>query len=121
MRKVRNDEPKPKVRKLRPVLNPDIRENRMIDMAMDLAEKKLMDGTASSQLICHYLKLGSSVERLEREKLEKENELLKAKTEAIQSAKRIEGMYAEALDAFRSYGGGQQSVTEEELDDEYDE
>ena len=77
----------------------------MIALAVDLAEKQLIEGTASSQVITHFLKLATSRERLEREKLEKENELLRAKTEAIESAKRVEELYSDALRAMRSYRG----------------
>lgn len=89
----------------RPAMTPDARENQMINLAVDLAEKQLEEGTASSQVITHFLKLGSSKERLEREKLEEENKLLKAKTESLQSQKRVEELYAEALAAMRRYNG----------------
>lgn len=83
----------------------EARENQMIDYAVSLAEKQLLEGTASSQVITHYLKLGSTKERLEKEKLIQENELLKAKTEALQSAKRIEELYEKAMNAMKSYRG----------------
>lgn len=102
---------RPKTR--RPALTPEARENQMIALAVDLAEKQLIEGTASSQVITHYLKLGSTKERLEKEKLEEENRLLKAKTEAMQSAKRVEELYSEAIKAMRRYSG------QEEPDDEY--
>lgn len=89
--------------KFRPALSPEARENQMISLAVDLAEQQLRDGSASSQVITHYLKLGTMKERLEMEKLEKENELLRAKTEAIQSAQRMEEMYEKALNAMRDY------------------
>lgn len=92
-------------KRIRPALTPDTRENQMIALAVDLAEKQLIEGTASSQVITHFLKLATSRERLEREKLEKENELLRAKTEAIESAKRVEELYSDALRAMRSYRG----------------
>lgn len=92
-------------KRIRPALTPDARENQMIALAVDLAEKQLIEGTASSQVITHFLKLATSRERLEREKLEKENELLRAKTEAIESAKRVEELYSDALRAMRSYRG----------------
>jgi len=92
-------------KKLRPALTPEARENQMISLAVDLAEKQLLEGTASSQVITHYLKLGTMKERLEMEKLEKENELLRAKTEAIQSAQRMEELYEKAINAMRDYGG----------------
>ena len=89
------------VRKIRPALDPDVRELQMISLAVDLAEKQLMDGTASSQVITHYLKLGSTKERIEKEILEKQKELITAKTEALKSQKRVEELYAEALKAMR--------------------
>ena len=89
----------------RPAITPDSRENQLINMAVDLAERQLEEGTASSQVITHFLKLGSSKERLEREKLEEENKLLRAKTENLQSQKRVEELYAEALAAMRRYNG----------------
>lgn len=92
-------------RKIRPALTPEARETQLISLAVDLAERQLQEGTASSQVITHYLKLGSSKERLEREKLEEENKLLRAKTEALQSQKRVEELYAQAISAMKSYSG----------------
>lgn len=89
----------------RPALTPEARENQMIALAVDLAEKQLQEGTASSQVITHYLKLGSTKERIEKEILEKQKELISAKTEQIQSAKRIEELYTNALNAMRNYSG----------------
>lgn len=102
----------------RPAMSPEARENQMIAYAVDLAEKQLREGTASSQVITHYLKLGSSKERLEREKLERENELLRAKAESLQSAQRSEEVYKEALKAMRTYSG--QITDEDEEEDDYD-
>lgn len=93
------------VRRRPPAATPEARENRMISLAIDLAEKQLIEGTASSQVISHYLKLASSKEKLEKEHLVYENELLRAKTEAIKSAQRTEELYQNALDAMRAYGG----------------
>ena len=90
-------------RKIRPALNPEARENQMISLAVDLAEKQLIEGTASAQVITHYLKLGTANHKLELEKLSKENELLKAKTETLQSAQRVEELYSNALEAMRNY------------------
>ena len=92
-------------RKIRPALTPEARESQMISLAVDLAEKQLMEGTASSQVITHYLKLGSTKERLEKEKLEEENKLLRARTDALQSAKRVEELYADAIAAMKRYSG----------------
>lgn len=95
-----NDQP------LRPALTPEARENQMIALAVDLAEKQLREGTASAQVITHYLKLASNKEKLEQEILEKQKELLEAKTDSLKSAAKVEELYAEALAAFRSYSGG---------------
>lgn len=78
----------------------------MISLAIDLAEQQLRDGTASSQVITHYLKLGSTKERIEKEILERQKDLIEAKTQSLQSAKRIEELYADAINAMRSYAGG---------------
>lgn len=81
------------------------RENQMISLAMDLAEQQLIDGTASAQVITHFLKLGTERERLERVKLENENLLLQEKARAYKSAERIEQLYLEATNAMKKYGG----------------
>lgn len=101
---------------MRPGLTPDARENQLIYLATNLAEQQLRDGTASSQVITHYLKLGSSKERLEQDILKENKKLLVAKTEAIQSAKRIEELYADAITAMRRYSGngGSEYVPEED-------
>ena len=88
-----------------PARNLQSRENQLISLAVDLAEKQLSDGTASSQVITHYLKLGSTKERLEKEKLVAENKLLHAKTESLQSQKKIEDLYINAITAMKSYSG----------------
>ena len=92
-------------RRIRPALNPDARENQLVSLAVDLAEKQLIEGTASFQVIAHFLKLGSSRYRLEKLKLERENELLKAKTESLESARNVEALYKEAMEAMKSYSG----------------
>lgn len=92
-------------RKGRPALSPEAREAQLVSLAIDLAEQQLLDGTASSQVITHYLKLGSMRERLERERMEEELQLLRAKTKAYESADEIKTLYAEALKAMRNYSG----------------
>lgn len=91
--------------KIRPALTPEARENQLISLAVDLVEQRLLDGTASSQETTHFLKLGSMKNRLEMEKLQEENKLLQARTEALQSAKRVEELYSEAISAMRRYSG----------------
>lgn len=100
-----------------PAMTPGARENQMIAQAMDLAEQQLRDGTASSQIIAHFLKLGSQRERLERERLEEENKLLRAKTEALQSAKNMEEAYTKAIAAMQIYRGEVPTESENDYDE----
>ena len=93
------------VKKMRPALTPEARENQLIALAVDLVEQRLLDGTASSQETTHFLKLGSSKNRLELEKLEEENKLLRAKTENLQAQKGMEEAYLEAINAMKTYSG----------------
>lgn len=83
----------------------EARENQLILLATDLAEQQLRDGTASSQVIAHYLKLGSTRERLEQERIRHENELSSAKSEKIRSDRHYEQLLEEAFAAFRTYSG----------------
>lgn len=92
-------------RKDRPASSPEAREQQMIAKAIGLAEKKLEDGTASSQIIVHYLKLATDRERIEREILEQKKELMIAQTEAIQLQKQVIELIGEAKDAFLAYSG----------------
>jgi hypothetical protein len=85
----------------------------MVSLAHDLAEEQIRAGTASSQVITHFLKLGSTRERLEQQRLEHENELTRVKIEAIESQKRVEELYMQALTAMRSYAGDVPAPDEE--------
>lgn len=105
------DKPRP-----RRATTPEGREQQLIALAVDVAEEQLRSGTASAQVISHYLKLGSSREQLEQERLRQEVGLLKIKAETIASQQRIEELYQEALNAMRTYSG--QRPTEEDV--EYD-
>lgn len=86
----------------------------MISLAMDLAEQQLRDGTASSQLITEFVKRGSTKARLEKEMMEEQRRLMEAKTQNLQSAQRIEELYAEAIKAMRNYGGHDESDESDE-------
>ena len=114
MAKVRSSKQDDNKTKLKPALTPEARENQLIYLATNLAEQQLRDGTASSQVITHYLKLGSTKERIEKEILEKQKDLLVAKTESLQSSKRIEELYANAISAMKHYSGhgGDDDVTD---------
>lgn len=94
-----------KPKRIRPAITTEARENQLIALAMNEAERRILDGTASSQLLCHYLKIGTERERLEREKLKKDIELAEAKTEAIHEAQRSQEMYDSFMDALMRYRG----------------
>ena len=104
MAKMVKSQPNP-TQKMRPALTPEARENQCISLAMDLAEQQLRDGTASSQVITHFLKAGASRAELEKEKLRKENLMLEAKTKAYQSSEEIKELYEGAIKAMRIYQG----------------
>lgn len=103
-------------KRIRPALTPESREDQLVALAINLAEKQLLEGTASAQVISHFLKIGSTKERIEKEILEEQKDLIKAKTEALKSEKRVEELYEEALNAMRRYSG--QVVDEEREEDE---
>lgn len=94
---------------------PELQENQMIRLAMQLARKKLEDGSASSQVICHFLQLGTEKAKLERQKLESETQLAAAKAEAMRAMQTSEQVTADAMDAFRRYRGTD-FVPEDEAD-----
>lgn len=110
-RKKNQEEEQQPTKKLRRMLTSQARENRMIDLAMDMAEEQLVNRTASSQVLTHYLRLGSEKERTEQRKLELEVELVRAKTEALEATKRSSEMYENAISAMKQYSGN--------CDDEY--
>lgn len=112
-----NTEKTPARRRRPTAKTPEARENQMISLAMNLAEERMLDGTASNALVIHYLKLGSTRERMEKELMEKQMKKLDAQTESIESAQRIEGLYAKAIDAMRMYSG--QRPLNEENEDEF--
>lgn len=93
-----------------PALSPEAKENELIALATAAAERQIREGTASSQIIVHYLKLGTEKERLERQKLEEENKLLRAKTASIESSQRTEELFREAIAAMATYKGSGESV-----------
>ena len=100
-----------------PARTPEDRENQLIAMAFDVVEKKFQEGTASSQETVHFLRLGSSSEKLAQAYKAEEIKLLKIKSETFASQKRTEEMMVEALEAFKSYATGQPPPAKDELDD----
>ena len=105
MAKVKRTEASSTGSPMRPALTPEARENQLISLAVDLVEKRLREGTASSQETTHFLKLASTKARLEKQILEKQAELITAKTESLQSQKKVEELYLNALNAMRNYSG----------------
>lgn len=97
-----------------PAKTPEAREQQMVSAAVDLAEKQLLAGTASSQVIVHYLKIGSPREELEREKLRRETQLLEQRAESLASEARMDELIKEALSAMRGYQG----VETDDLDED---
>lgn len=104
-------------RPMRPALTPEARENQLISLAIDLVEQRLRDGTASSQETTHFLKLATQKSKLERERQELENELIKAKTQNLRDQADMKVLYADAIAAMRKYGGYGGETEDEEYDD----
>ena len=97
----------------RPAMTPEAEENEMISLAMEQAKEQLRNKTAPAQVVCHFLKLGSERERLEKEKIRKEGKLIDAKVETLESAKKIEELYSEAMEAMKQYRMSDDDAEEE--------
>lgn len=110
----KDQEPK---RRRRPATTPEGRENQLVSLAVDLAEKQLAEGTASAQVISHFLKMGSSREKLEQLRLTHENELLQAKTKHLADQANMEKLMLDAVDAMRSYQGLAPTESKVDYDD----
>jgi len=113
---VASQEPEPK-KSRRPATTPSGRENQLTSLAYDLAEQQLISGTASAQVISHFLKMGSTREVLEQQRIQHENELLRVKAESISKAEDMEKLYRGALDAMRSYRSNDTSEDEHVFED----
>ena len=87
---------------------PEGRENEMIMLAYQEVERRIRDHTATSQELCHFLKMGSEKERLEREKLEVEMELQRVRANSIESGKYMEELYNNAIAAMKLYSGSEE-------------
>lgn len=112
--------PNPNQSPMRPAATPEARENQLISLAIDLVEQRLRDGTASSQETTHFLKLATQKSKLERERLEYENELIKAKTQNLKDQADMKTLYADAIAAMRRYSGQDDSYEDEDDYDDYD-
>lgn len=117
MASTRRTAPEPAPTPRRRATTPEGRENQLVALAVDLAERQLREGTASAQVISHFLKLGSTREQLEQQRLEHENALLQAKAEALAASGRIEELIANAVAAMRSYTGQEPPRGEEDYED----
>jgi hypothetical protein len=116
----RDSDPKKSGPRRRPATTPEARERQLISLSTDLAEKQLRAGTASAQVISHYLKLGSSRERLEQDLMTETIALQKAKRENMASAERVEKLYGAAIDAMRAYSGQAPLPKDDDGDDDLD-
>lgn len=105
--------------KRKPALSVEERENELISLTLDRVEERIRNGTATSQELCHFLKLATTKEQLEKEKLERENELLKAKTQSLESSERVEKLYADAIKWMSVYSGN--GVASADIGDDDDE
>jgi len=112
----KKDPVKAEPRKFKPAMSPEEREDQIIAKAYDLVERRIDEGTATSQETTHFLKMGSRRERLEQDRIATGNQLDHAKVEALASAQRVEELYQDALAAFASYKG----QDDYEVDDEYE-
>ena len=106
MAKAKSSQTSGNTRQIRPALTPEARQNQLIALATDLVEKRLIEGTASSQETTHFLKLATQEAKLKVKILEKQEELISAKTESIKSSQRTEELYRDAIIAVRKYSGG---------------
>lgn len=110
----KTDSKEPAIPIVRPQQTPEGREKQIIAEAMNLAEQKILDGSANSQIICHFLKLGTAQAQYEMEKIKKENILLEAKAEAIKNGSNTDALYEEVINAIKGYRGEVEYDTGEE-------
>lgn len=111
-----DDERSSAPRRRSPAKTPEERESTLISKSLLLIERQIDDGTASSQVLSLYAKLGSSRERLEQERLRNENEVLKKKVESMEAAVDVKNLMEEALSAFKGYSGQQEEGPDEYYD-----
>ena len=97
-------------KKYPPAKSPEAREQQLISLAIDNIEEQLRNGTASSQLLSQLLRMASTRDKLERERLIQQTELLKTQRAAIEAQETAEALYEEAMDAMRTYGGGRDVI-----------
>lgn len=113
-RQLRDDDEAPKPRRRRPATSPEARESQMVSLAFDEAERQIREGSASSQLLTHFVKLGSERERKEQMKIQLETQLLEKRISTLETAERLESLMDEALDVFRGYSGQRRRREDEE-------
>lgn len=116
MARSKKQSPESNKRKTAPASTPEGRQAQIVAAAVDLAEQRILDGTASNQLLLHYIKIADPMRKIEEEILEKQKELIVAKTENLASQKKMEELYSEAIKAMTRYSGG--PVTPEEYDED---
>ena len=103
----------------RPATTPEIREQQVASLAYDLAEEQIRSGHASSQVITHFLKVGSTRDELEKQRIRHENELMEVKRQQIEGQARVEELYLEALNAMKSYSGAEPDPEDDDGDPDF--
>ena len=98
---------------LPPALTEEALENKMIMKAYEVVYQRMCDGTVTAPELVHFLRLGSTKEREDRDFLNKRKELLEAKTKAINESKNIEELYSKAIEAMKSYSPTQSEDEED--------
>lgn len=116
-RRRKSDDDEPERRRRAPARTPEARELELSSAAYDLAERQIIEGSASSQVITHFLKAGSMRERLEQQRIQHEIELMEVKQEQLKAQTRVEELYVDAIEAMRSYSGFGSSPDGETLED----
>lgn len=91
---------------MRPATSPEAREQQLVNLAVNLAEKQLRDGTAAPSVINHFLKIASTREIIEREILEKQAKLIEAKASSISKDREAEELAKAAIEAMKNYNSG---------------
>lgn len=101
--------------RIRPSITDEAMESKLIALAYNEVERRILDHTATSQELVHFLRLGSSKERIEKEILERQKDMIEAKTELMRATKNTEELYENAIRAMQIYGGGGEAPTDEDV------
>lgn len=104
-------------RRRSPAKTPEERESQLISKSLNLIEKQIEDGSISSTVLAIYAKASTERDRLEKDRLRNENEVLKKKVESMEAAIDVKNLLEDALGVFRGYSG--RSTVENDEEDYY--